>query len=312
MPTPVKFRTLRLGQPEGIGERAIIDNRGANPLLVDPTRTTLLRNQFRIAILNRFRLLRRHVVEFLTVIDALGLKPKPTLMATSRQYEFLTDLEKLKAFNDWFKEQSDADIFRAVEGTSWIAPAGSIAQGPWTMKYVETAYKRGVINAYFAAHPEETSQESYLRSVFGAPERLSKMQLLATRSYELLKGITAEMGAQMNRILAQGMVEGRGVLDIANEMSDQIEGMSETRALRIARTEIIYAHAEGQLDGFEELGIEELQLKAEWVTAGDNRVCPLCGAQEGTLFTVAEARGLIPLHPNCRCSWSLADVRKEP
>src|SRR5690606_28972829 len=43
-------------------------------------------------------------------------------------------------------------------------------------------------------------------------------------------------------------------------------------------------------------------------TAGDDSVCELCGSLEGVIFTVEEARGLLPRHPNCRCAWIPADV----
>ena len=50
---------------------------------------------------------------------------------------------------------------------------------------------------------------------------------------------------------------------------------------------------------------------AEWSTAGDDRVCPLCGPLEGSVMTVKEARGLLPRHPNCRCAWIPADKKRK-
>jgi hypothetical protein len=61
----------------------------------------------------------------------------------------------------------------------------------------------------------------------------------------------------------------------------------------------IHAHAEGQLDAFDRLGIKDLGIQAEWSTAGDERVCPLCQGYEGKIMPISEARGMIPLHPNC-------------
>ena len=37
-------------------------------------------------------------------------------------------------------------------------------------------------------------------------------------------------------------------------------------------------------------------------TVGDDRVCDICESYEGNTYTLAEARALIPAHPNCRCS----------
>jgi SPP1 gp7 family putative phage head morphogenesis protein len=91
-------------------------------------------------------------------------------------------------------------------------------------------------------------------------------------------------------------------------MSKGIAGLARTRANMIARTETIYAHAEGQLDSFEELNIREVGVMAEWLTAGDEDVCLECEALEGTVMTIEEARGLLPRHPNCRCAWIPANV----
>jgi SPP1 gp7 family putative phage head morphogenesis protein len=41
----------------------------------------------------------------------------------------------------------------------------------------------------------------------------------------------------------------------------------------------------------------------ELVTAGDLRVCPMCQGLNGKVYTIKEARGLIPVHPQCRCAW---------
>ena len=56
-------------------------------------------------------------------------------------------------------------------------------------------------------------------------------------------------------------------------------------------------------DAYEEAGIKGVKAKVEWVTAGDDRVCEECAGLEAEVFTLDQARGLIPLHPNCRCAW---------
>src|SRR5690606_31878866 len=92
---------------------------------------------------------------------------------------------------------------------------------------------------------------------------------------------------------------------IARKMRKTIVGMSKHRAERIARTEVIHAHAEGPLDSYERLGVEEVGLLAELSTADDDRVCPICSSKrlEGPV-QVSAAHGIIPLHPNCRCAWT--------
>lgn len=268
------------------------------------------------ATMRRFKKLIAAVKEFMIELDALGLKEKSAhttkmiFNVQPRQYQFLTDANKLTAFNEWFREQVEAGVLSVDPGTR--------ADQPWTTEFVDSAYKRGVVNSYVSSRQAgvfdqegvgDITQEEFLRSSFAAPEAISKIQLLATRSFEGMRGVSATMSSDMSRILAQGLADGRGPADIAREMVARIGNLTENRALLIARTEIINAHAEGQLDSFKKLGIDKLGLKAEWSTAGDGRVCPLCAAREGQVFSVEDARGLIPLHPNCRCAWIPSEAK---
>jgi hypothetical protein len=44
---------------------------------------------------------------------------------------------------------------------------------------------------------------------------------------------------------------------------------------------------------------------AEIITAGDDDVCIVCqDLEDDNPYTIAEARGLIPAHPHCRCAWA--------
>ena len=78
----------------------------------------------------------------------------------------------------------------------------------------------------------------------------------------------------------------------------------------IARTEVIAAHAEGQLDAYSVLGVKQVKVQAEWLTAGDDLVCPLCADLDGEVMSIDEARGLIPRHPLCRCAWKPVTDKK--
>ena len=72
----------------------------------------------------------------------------------------------------------------------------------------------------------------------------------------------------------------------------------------LTRTEVINAHAEATLNSYVEAGLEGVTVNAEYTTAGDDKMCPKCVALQGRPYTIDEARGLIPQHPNCRCAWS--------
>lgn len=284
-----------------------VARRFGNPLRQDPTRTVMVRKAYISEVNRRFRRLRMDVWDFMVTKDALALKDRKSFFTANvqpREFEFRSSADKVKTFNDWFKQQMDAQILSPSPGTP--------IDKPWTAKYTESAYRRGLTNAYLASKQPaldeaagvgEMSQEAFLKSSFGAPEATSKIKLLATRAFEDLKGVTSAMGSKMNGILAQGIADGKGAEAIAREMTKSVAKLTKTRALVIARTEVIRAHAEGQLDAFKKLNVKKLGLKAEWSTAGDDRVCPQCAPLEGKVYTLKQAAGLIPAHPQCRCSW---------
>ncbi len=282
-----------------------------NTLQLDPTRTTLLRRQMIADMERRFKRISKAVYELIMVEDAFGFK-KAALFETLNQFitnvpyqawAFRTSAQKVQAFRAWLQQQINAHV---------LTPIGGISGKPWMAKYIESAYRKGMTRAYTEVHKADLAatpqfyaggKAQFLRSAFAAPETLQKIELLFTRAFTDLNGVTDTMSQQLSRILANGLAHGRSPLSISREMRKSISKLSRTRARTIARTEIIAAHAEGQLDAYDELGIEEVGAEVEWTTAGDQRVCPDCEAFEAQVFKLEQARGMIPLHPNCRCSW---------
>jgi len=277
-----------------------------NLLRRDPSKTAMLRRQFGAEMKRRFKRIADAVRELIVYDDAFGLievkNPLAGLQQVPKQaWRFKTDAAKVKSFRTWLQQQIDAQILTVdVKGK------------PWTAQYVESAYLKGANRAYLDIHrPDlDTSvdfykggMEEFLRTSFTAQTAMSEVEALYTRSFNELKGITDVMSQQMSRILTNGLVHGKGAAFIARELRKNIAGITKTRALVLARTEIVAAQAEGQLTAFKLLGVEKVGIFAEWSTAGDDKVCPLCGELEGVVMPIAQARGLIPRHPNCRCAW---------
>ncbi len=271
----------------------------------DPTRTGLLVRAFLANFRRRVVKLQQAVRQVVVTEDAFGLT-LPTRGGITgnadQRWRFLTNPKKAEAFLEWFQEQLDLGLLE-------IEPGGG---GNWSDTYVSSAYKKGVLRAYADTHPEAGASDAafyaggrnaFLVSAFGAPESIQRLALLHMRTFEQLRGITAAMAQQISAILTAGIANGTHPNKLARQLNKSIEGISRSRGLKITRTELIHAHAEGQLDAFEDLGIEELGLYAEISTAGDGRVCPLCDAASRRVYTIAQARGILPLHPLCRCCW---------
>lgn len=271
----------------------------------DPTKTTTIRNAMVRDVQRRLNVLKALIRQVVGKEDTFGLSPKPLFNAIdlgagiklNATYRFQTDEQKLKAFQEWFAQQVQA-------GLLGVASPGVDPATPWMTEYVDSAYRRGMVNAYvLTTAGTSDAQKEFLRQAFAAPEAMSKIRFLAMRTYNDMKGVTDDMSNRMNRIMADSIANGLGAEETARNLTEGVDGLPSARSRMVARTDLIAAHSEGQLDSFERLGVAELGVMAEFATAGDSRVCPQCAPLEGNIYTVAEARGIIPVHPNCRCSW---------
>lgn len=227
-------------------------------------------------------------------------------LRTNAEWDGLMPADKVEAFKRWFNGQAAAGVLQ-TDGHG----------EPWTNEYVHGAYKQGVLRAYLDTKgptPEDGvdwylgGQQQFLRDAFTQPETVRKLATLYGRPYEALKGVTATAASQMANILTTGLANGLHSTAIARQMAAEIEGLTKRRAELIAHHEIAYAHAEGQLDSFEKLGVEDLGILVEFSDSNDPTVCPKCKKLDGKIYKVKESHGIIPVHPRCRCAWLPADV----
>ena len=154
-------------------------------------------------------------------------------------------------------------------------------------------------------------------NIVSSPFHIERLGLIFTRFYSDLKGITDVMESQISRILAQGIADGDGPRLLARKLVSAINGtgvgdlgITDTlgrfipamrRAEILARTEMIRAHHLATIQEYRNWGLLNIRVKAEWKTAGDDRVCSKCSSLEGQIFTLDEIEPMIPLHPQCRC-----------
>ncbi len=264
---------------------------------IDPSHTALLRRKCVAEMKRKCKLLMKDVQNLFSERNQLISN------IDQDEFRFATSTNKVKMFRQWLKEQVDKNILAVVGG-----PRSKV----WLASYVEAAWKKGLLRSYSTVHRAATTgvnwfggaQTQFVKDVLNNPNVVSQLELLFTRSFNLLEGVTNEMSNQMSMILADGLANRWSVTRIANEMSRKITSLTNKRALLIAQTEIVRAQAEGQLDGMKLLGISEVEAEVELITYGDVSVCPTCRDLKGNRYTIAEARGIIPLHPACRCAWS--------
>jgi len=234
-------------------------------------------------------------------------------VTANRRFAFERDPQKLQAFQAWLKSQFATavnleDAWKKFMTQGFAKGAGrafdDVRQQALRQKHPEyfTQTAQDVLKPFY-----EGTKEEFLRSAFEQPVAQEKVDLLADRAFDELQGITDQMSTRMSGVLADGMVQGKSPREVARDLDKQVQ-LGRDRALTIARTEIIRAHAEGQLTALENLGVEQVGVAVEWSTTGDEKVCEACAALEGIVLKIDEARGLIPRHPRCRCAWIPANV----
>lgn len=286
----------------------------------DPTGTSGTRMKYEADMVRRFTVIKRLIREAVVSLDVLGLaspggvsssvfgrafgmsSPGPEAVVRDaapppgRAFQFVRNSEKVAGFMQWLRDAAREGILEIVEGTSMTAASNA----SWQNIYIDSAYQKGIRDA---ARQAGAPRNYDLRGAFNQPVHADRIGLIYTRAFEELRGVTDTMATQISRVLAQGLAEGRGPQAIARSMVDRVDRIGITRARVIARTETISAHSEAMLNTFEEMEVEGVSVLAEFATAGDDKVCPECEALEGREYTIQEARGLIPVHPNCRCTY---------
>jgi len=233
-------------------------------------------------------------------------KRKEIPTANAPRFEFRSTEQQRQAFLAWIKKQVDSTLRSKSEDDLWRL-------------YIESGFKKGAARSYDDAVKTPLfdqnelrdfyagSKDQFLRSSFRQPESVEKVKLLAGRTFQDLDNVTDDMAVRMSRTLVDGLTQGRHPLDVARDMEDALD-IGRNRAELIARTEFIRAHAEGQLQALEDMGVEEVGVAVEWTVTDDEVLCEECAAMSGVVLRIEEAHNMIPRHPGCRCAFLPANV----
>lgn len=279
----------------------------------DPSRTLTLQREYA-------QHLRAPFGELISVIrrrigqdDIFGLELFSGNIEDPPVFRFESDPDKQDEFLDWLETQEEEEILTTIDRNN--------------NQYVRHSYSRGLDFADEMLRQEGITIPAGMDNPFDTPVHQDELQRLYTRNYEELQGITSAMRQEISRELTDGFAAGLGPEEMAANLSDRVDKVGRHRATTLARTEVIQAHSDATLNRYEEMGITNVTVQAEFRTAGDRRVCPVCSALEGQTrdqpMTIDETRNETftfnpsdssipdslrgefrkqpPLHPNCRC-----------
>lgn len=299
------------------------DTLDAQSKRVDPTQTLTLRRRYERALTRRFRKVRKIVRQVVGERDALAIKPTTdhhaialaTEMSVNaafdvdplapRAFEFARNKDKVKQFMRWLRKLERDEILEIIEGAEVI----EAAEEAWQNIYIDTAYRKGLRDAYGRLKGKaEGLGESFLSAAFHRPVHADSVGIIYTRAFSQLNGITEAMDQTISRVLARGLMDGKGPREIARMLVSEVDRIGIVRARVLARTETINAYSEASLNLYQEAGVEKIVPEVEFTTSGgrEDGVCRIClglAKQNDGIYTLEQARGMIPVHPNCRCAW---------
>lgn len=281
----------------------------------DPSGTHSIQRAFVRDILRRFKRIRgliRATVGYEN--DALflkqGAKP-PTIQANAdpeEAFDFARREGRIDAFVQVLKEWLREEVVEPV------TPLEAANGEHWTAEYLDAAYVTGVQKAEGRLMQAGVSLTASDREeILGRPVSVRQLREIYSRTYENLKDITEDAAQVIRTELTEAVRDGENPRKVANRLTEEIQALTNTRAVTLARTEIINSHADAALNTYEEAGADVVSHTSR-MTAKDARVCAFCRALDDVPFTLREFRSVavqwggqtmrvgVPSHPNGRCS----------
>jgi SPP1 gp7 family putative phage head morphogenesis protein len=261
----------------------------------------MIRAAYAADLRRRWREIIKALVETIVKNDALylanGPAPLTQQVAPATRFDFATSPDKIPAFMRWFREAVDAALLSGYDPERVAQPNPFIYRT--VVKAVERADREVELSGLAS---RATGADITLPRI--VPEALGRTtQILYTRNYEALRGIGENVSRRIAQELTSGVTAGIGPREMARNMTQVVDRIGIVRSTMIARTEVINAYAETSLDRYEQWGVQGVSARVEFSHSNDDRVCQRCIDLGGTVRTTEAARGVIPVHPNCRCTW---------
>lgn len=100
-------------------------------------------------------------------------------------------------------------------------------------------------------------------------------------------------------VITRGAVRGSSIKTMTQDLVNT-SNLSMRTARTLIRTESMFYANIGQLVGYSLAGYTEVRH----IVAIDERTCSECMESEGQIYPIEDAFSILPVHPNCRCTWA--------
>lgn len=212
-------------------------------------------------------------------------------------YRFELDENVLARMNQELELLIQAILLEGGERSLWFMQA-----------YVQPAYQQGTAQSMAnltVQSAEYALARPTLESVILSDPYRRRIGLVRARQFEEMRGLTDWMRGDLGATLARGMAAGQNPRVIAKDIRARI-GVAQSRAERIARTEIPNALRQARMDetqdAQERLGIRTMEMH---LSALSPTTRPHHAARHATLHTIQEQRewwAISGQSVNCKCS----------
>lgn len=240
----------------------------------------------------RFRTLKGLVRATVVEHDALRLSAE-ALADPRRDFAFDDDARKEAAFMRWFRSAMRDEV---------LEPVGDrrLRQGEHhTAKYVRATYRGGLRHAgrELRAAGVDVPGDA-IEATFRAPIHTDQIRTLYRRQFTALEGITTSADTEVSRTLTEGLLSGENPRDVADDLNDRVDAIGVTRGRVLARSELARSFNLASANRYEQHGVDRVEILTY-------NPCSQCvDLEAGGPYSVQEVKGMLPLHPNCRCSIS--------
>ncbi len=262
----------------------------------DPTRTLTLRNKTISEINRRYSELKGLINVSIVKNRVFHTNAEPL---PPNAFSGLNPGQSLAAWNNWLFQTVNEVILDVPRLTPLtLTPSFQFLQSQWLITPILEGYRRGVVTENKAL---KRLVPSFGTTTVAAPRHLVASQIIASRDYTALKGITQTMSDQMTQVLTQGIIEGDGAAELARKINNRVDKIGVTRSRLLARTEIVFANNLAGIN--EDVIFEEITgetIVERWLTSGLENVRDSHILRNNRLYTKERALELIG-EPNCVC-----------
>ena len=174
--------------------------------------------------------------------------------------------------------------------------------------YVKSAYDRGMRAEYF-----NIAQQSPIYRTMAVGMRMNlepyklRVAYVRNRVFEEMQGLSSDIKKDLTLILSDALANGYGIDKVTNQIKNRA-GVSDSRARRIARTEVLTAYRRARLDESDQAQKDYgFKTKMIWSSAFAPTSRDWHLARHGNTYTTEEVRVFYSEarnSNNCMCSQS--------